>query len=283
MKKYLLLFFLLLEIIILFLIKFNIINKKNNGMYVTLTSFKERINSIYNTLDILLSNTIRPKKIILNLATEEFPKKEEELPKNILTLLKKHSNFEIFWVKNNTKNFKKLIPTLKRVQLDDLVITVDDDILYPNNLFAKMIKCYNKNGRKNPFSFGSKTSDWIINGKIINSHYGGATIVKSKYFNNKINEIYHYTTKNLIKKGIKCFDDLLYTYAALLNGYFYKRCRDFSIKSFVDKSPKFNISISENNNKNISNQILRYHNIIRKYIKQKYNMTIEKLIEKIQI
>ena len=194
MKKYLFLLFLLFDIIILFLVKL----KKNNRFYVTLTSFKERINLINKTLDILLSNTLRPKKIILNLATEEFPNKELDLPQNILVLLKKYSNFEIFWVEKNTKNFKKLIPTLNRLNLDDLVITVDDDILYPNNLFEQMIKCFNKYGRNNPVSFGSQTSDWIINGKIICSHYGRATIVKSNYFNNKIYEIYNYTTKNLI-------------------------------------------------------------------------------------
>ena len=281
MKKLILLFFFLLfDIIIFYLIKFNIIKK--NEIYVTLTSFKERINFINKTLDILLSNTIKPKKIILNLSTEEFPNKELDLPQNILVLLKKYSNFEIFWVNKNTKVFKKLIPTLNRFHLNDLVITVDDDILYPKNLFVKMIKCYNKLGKKNPVSFGSKYSDWKINGKIINSHYGRATIVKSKYFNNKINEIYNNTTKNLINKGIKCFDDVLYTYAALLNGYLYKRCKEYSIKRFVDISPKFNLSISENNNMEIGNQILGYHNIIRKYIKKRYKITIEKLIKKIK-
>ena len=242
MKKYL---FLLL--ILIFIKNLNIIIIYNNRIYVSLTSFKERINIINKTLDILLSNTIRPKKVILNLAIEEFQNKELDLPENILILLKKYSNFEIFWVEKNNKNFKKLIPTLNRLNLNDLVITVDDDISYPRNLFENMLKCYNEYGRKNPVSFGSKTSDWNISGKIINSHYGRATIVKAKYFNNKINEIYNYTTKKLINKGIKCFDDILYTYSALLNGYSYKRCKEYSIKKFVVKSPKFKISISENN------------------------------------
>ena len=277
MKKYL---FLLL--ILIFIKNLNITNKYNNRIYVSLTSFKERINIINKTLDILLSNTIRPKKVILNLAIEEFQNKELDLPENILILLKKYSNFEIFWVEKNNKNFKKLIPTLNRLNLNDLVITVDDDISYPRNLFENMLKCYNEYGRKNPVSFGSKTSDWNISGKIINSHYGRATIVKAKYFNNKINEIYNYTTKKLINKGIKCFDDILYTYSALLNGYSYKRCKEYSIKKFVVKSPKFKISISENNNIKIKKQRLEYHNIIRNYIKKKYKMTIEKLIEKIK-
>ena len=44
-------------------------------------------------------------------------------------------------------------------------------------------------GGNNPVSFGMKTSDWIINGKIIHTHYGRGSVVSYKYFNNKINEI----------------------------------------------------------------------------------------------
>jgi hypothetical protein len=145
-----------------------------------------------------------------------------------------------------------------------------------------MIKCYKEYGRKYPVSFGSKSSDWNISGKIINTHYGRATILKSRFFNNKINELYNYTTKNLINKGIKCFDDLLYTYSALLNGYLYRRCKKYSIREFVEISPKFNISISENNYTKTDKQRMEYHKIIRKYIKKKYNITIEKLIKKIK-
>jgi hypothetical protein len=74
-----------------------------------------------------LNNTIKAKKVILNLAQEEFPSKNLELPKEILALLKKYNNFEIFWVKENNNVFKKLIPTLNRFK-KDLIISLDDDI-----------------------------------------------------------------------------------------------------------------------------------------------------------
>ena len=61
-----------------------------------MTSWKERINYVSRVLEILINNSFRPNKVILNLAIEEFPKKNKELPNNLLNLLK-YDNFEIFW------------------------------------------------------------------------------------------------------------------------------------------------------------------------------------------
>ena len=108
--------------------------------------------------------------------------------------------------------------TLNKLK-NDIIITLDDDILYPSNTIENMLKCYNKLGKKNPVSFGTKSSDWNITGKVINSHYGRGSIVKYEYFNNKINEIYLKTTVDRINKCIKCHDDDLYTYAFLVNVY----------------------------------------------------------------
>ena len=46
-----------------------------------MTSWKERINYVSRVLEILINNSFRPNKVILNLAIEEFPKKNKELPK----------------------------------------------------------------------------------------------------------------------------------------------------------------------------------------------------------
>ena len=169
-------------IIILTIFSICIINSfHNENIYITLTSWKGRINYIHDNLERLLYNTIKPKKLILNLSIKEFPKKNLELPIEILNLLKEHNNFEIFWVKKNNNVFKKLIPTLNRFK-KDLIISVDDDIFYPNDVIENMLKCYKKLGGNNPVSFGRKDTDWKINGKIINSHYGGGSIVSYKYY-----------------------------------------------------------------------------------------------------
>ena len=189
----------ILNVSLIFFIKINKLNYYNK-FYVTLTSWKGRIKYIHKNLERLLNNTIKPQKLILNLSTEEFPQKNLELPPEIINLQKKFNFFEIFWVKENNNVFKKLIPTLNRFKRD-LIISLDDDILYPNNLFEKMLNCYKKYGGNNPMSF-SYGGNWKINGKIIHSHYGAGSIVSYKYFNNKINIIYKYTTKERLKKKL---------------------------------------------------------------------------------
>ena len=269
--------FVVLIFVIIFLSAYSC---KKEKFIITLTSWKSRIKLIYKNLENILINNKKAKKIILNLSIEEFPNKNKELPITLLNLLKKYRNFEIFWVKKNTNVFKKLIPTINRFK-NDIIISLDDDILYPNNTIKNMLKCYNKIGNNNPISFGTFTSDWNINGTIINSHYGGGSLVKYEYYNNKINEIYLNTTVERINKGIKCPDDILYTYAALANGYKYIRCKDF----YIDfRYVKHNLQkpFSNHNSKKFNILSERYHKIIRSYIENVYNLKIEDLIKNIK-
>ena len=264
---------------LLITITFLIFNNKNGEkLLVTLTSFKDRITKINRTLEILLNNTIKIDRLILNLAIEEFPNKLSDLPNNILNLLKRYHNFEIYWVEKDIKVFKKLIPTINRFK-NDLIVTVDDDILYPRDMLEKMLNCYKKYGSRYPVSFGGPNSDWNINGHLIYSHFGAGSIVKYKYFNDKMKILYEFTTKDLINKGIKCFDDVLYTYSALLNGYHYKRCKEYSISSYIQNSPKLPNPFSQNYNKQIRKLVYNYHNIIQSFIKIKYNININDLVK----
>ena len=148
-----------------------------------MTSWKARIKHVYKTLEILINNSIRPDKVILNLASDEFPKKNKELPLTLLKLLK-YKNFEIYWVKENTNVFKKLIPTLNRFK-KDIIITTDDDVLYPYDMIENVLTEFKKNGEKYPMSFGGGFTFW--KGLKIFSHFGPCSIVKYKFFNEKLN------------------------------------------------------------------------------------------------
>ena len=266
----------------IFVLKFlksvnDLINLKEK-VIVSITSWKKRINNAHKSIEILINNTYKPDKIILNLAVEEFPKKNLELPKSILKLLK-FNNFEIFWVYKNNNVFKKLIPTINRFK-NDLIITTDDDIIYPFDLIENVIKNFIKFGSNKPMSFGNKYSDWIINKTRINSHFGPCTIVKYEFFQEKLNEMYKETTEELINKNIKCFDDILYTYAALINGFQYLRIKNYSIKYYQINSKFQNYAFSEHFSPNIMNQMDDYHNLLRNYIFDKYNVTIDTLLKR---
>ena len=269
----------------IFVLKFlksvnDLINLKEK-VIVSITSWKKRINNAHKSIEILINNTYKPDKIILNLAVEEFPKKNLELPKSILRLLV-FNNFEIFWVYKNNNVFKKLIPTINRFK-SDLIITIDDDVIYPFDLIENVIKNFIKFGSNKPMSFGNKYSDWIINNTRINSHFGPCTIVKYEFFQEKLNEMYKETTEELINQNIKCFDDLLYTYAALLNGFQYLRIKNYSIKNYQMSSNFQNFDFSEKFSINIKNQMSDYHNLLRNYIFDKYNITIDTLIKRSNI
>ncbi len=256
--------------------------KTKEKIILTMKSWKKRINYCHKSIEILLTNSLPPYKLILNLAKEEFQKKNLELPKNLLNLLK-YDNFEIFWVEENNNVFKKLIPTINRFK-EDLIITVDDDVIYPNDMIEKVITLFRKYGSKFPISFGGRETDWKFIKKKknsfkkirISSHYGACSIVKYNFFKSKLMELYIQTTEPQIKKGIKCFDDFLYTYAALLNGYFYLRSREYSIRKYVYFSPKLNAPFSKMKSK--KKVWKKYHNSIKSYIKKKYHISVVNLI-----
>lgn len=75
---------------------------------------------------------------VLYLATEEFPRREENLPRELLNL--RSERFEIRWTKN-IRSYKKLIPALKDFP-DDIIITFDDDLLFRPELIERLLVGY---------------------------------------------------------------------------------------------------------------------------------------------
>jgi len=115
----------------------------NNYVIVSLTSWKKRIQNVHIILYSILSGTYIPDKIVINLSEDEFPLKEKELPSELL-LFKKYNIVEINWVKENTKAFKKIIPTMK-LYPNSIVLGIDDDIILPKTTLADMINKYLSN------------------------------------------------------------------------------------------------------------------------------------------
>lgn len=98
---------------------------------ITLTSWKKRINTVGLTIYNLFETCGPDYHIVLTLAEEEFPKKEQELPRD-LVLMNRAGMFEILWVKKNWKSFKKWIFCAARYPKVP-VITADDDCIYKCN------------------------------------------------------------------------------------------------------------------------------------------------------
>jgi hypothetical protein len=190
-----------------------------DNIIVSMTSWSKRIDDVSAVVKGLLVNTVVPYKIVLNLSEEEFVNKENDLPEELLSL-REGGIFEIFWVEENVKQFKKLMPTFERYP-NDIIISVDDDYEYPNDFIETLYRDYTNNGRRNPITYSVFLED---NGyyKGYPSHHGCFTITESKFYKRFLKEIYNGYVLPRFRSGKKCFDDPLYTMAAFLNGYHYK-------------------------------------------------------------
>jgi hypothetical protein len=115
-------------------------NRLIDNLTVSLTSFPERINEIKYTVFSLLDQSILPEKIILWLAENQFPNKENDLPKELLAF--KRFGFDIQWCED-IRSYKKLIPSLEKYP-ECYIATADDDIYYKKRWLQKLWECHLK-------------------------------------------------------------------------------------------------------------------------------------------
>ena len=101
----------------------------DNNVIVSLTSFPERMYELHYTLYSLLTQSVKPKQVILWLAKEEFPNLEKDIPSKVLNF--KKNGLTIKWTEN-IYSYKKLIPTLQEYP-NSVIVTADDDIFYDKN------------------------------------------------------------------------------------------------------------------------------------------------------
>lgn len=112
---------------------------------VALTSWKRRINTVGLTIFNLMCVCGPEFHIVLTLAEEEFPRKELDLPKD-LVLMNKAGMFEILWVRYDTNCFKKCLPVMCRYN-GVPVISVDDGQIYTKNIADELMKRYAHNDK----------------------------------------------------------------------------------------------------------------------------------------
>lgn len=112
------------------------VNKNNlkNKIIVSLTTYSKRIEEVYLVIESIFNQTLKADKIILWLDETEFD--EETIP-NILKN-QRERGLEIRYYEN-IKSYKKLIPNLKEYQ-NEIIITIDDDIIYPINFIERLYK-----------------------------------------------------------------------------------------------------------------------------------------------
>lgn len=204
------------------------LNACSRDIYITasLTSFPARINYVYLAIKSLLLQSVKPDKLILWLAEEQFPNKV--LPKELLQLTE--YGLEIKWCED-LYGHKKYYYCIKDQKPNEVVITFDDDIIYPIDCIKRLIKqhkrfpnciiCeraqsidYEKSGTiKNPGKWkvisnvGVKSPSYSLNP----SPGGGCLIPYNAFYKDAIikDKIYKLAYKN---------DDLWYMFMAAQQG-----------------------------------------------------------------
>ncbi|RAP45174.1 glycosyltransferase family 2 protein [uncultured Methanosphaera sp.] len=204
----------------------------NEQIIVSLTSFPERMDDIKYCLYSLLTQSFKPNKVILWLANEEFPNKEEDIPQSVLNL--KENGLTIKWCENY-RSYKKLIPTLKEYP-NSCIVTADDDLYYPKdwlqNLYEDHIN-YPKNiistrcrniqlDDENNFK---KYNQWKVATEGNNISYlnfptnGAGTLFPPHSLNEKV------TDDKLFRKLCPNTDDIWFWTMAVLNKTKIKKCK----------------------------------------------------------
>ena len=148
---------------------------------ITMTSWSKRLTNIPCVLDTIFNQTIKPDNIVINLSSEEFPNKENDIPNNVLEYIKNHNNIIINWVGKNIKSWKKTIPTFNLFP-NDVIITIDDDKLYPSN-FIEFLWNKHLEYPNNPITIDAwkwPNGFW--------QHCGQASLEKKDFYDNDIDK-----------------------------------------------------------------------------------------------
>lgn len=106
---------------------------------VSLTSYPPRIDTVWQSLRSIFSQSYLPDKIVLYLAESDFPNREADLPSSLLDML--WCDFEIRWVDADLKPHKKWYWAFSDFK-DDLVVTIDDDLIYRRTMIEELVAAH---------------------------------------------------------------------------------------------------------------------------------------------
>ena len=113
--------------------------KSEKNIIVSLTTFPARIDKVSICIESLMRQTIKPNRIILWLAKDQF-ESTDVLPKSLLLLRKRGLDIRFC---EDLRSFKKFYYTMKEYP-NSIVITVDDDMFYPETLIEDLYNAHKR-------------------------------------------------------------------------------------------------------------------------------------------
>ena len=140
---------------------------KDNRLIITLSSWPKRISNVVPVLKSILNNTILPTDILINLAKpdwnipindnavtldylEEFYSEDF---KELVQLARENPIIQLVWYDDsNLRSWKKHLYAINNYSENDVIICIDDDIIYSEVFIETMLRSYNYYGREFPIT-----------------------------------------------------------------------------------------------------------------------------------
>lgn len=111
----------------------------NKPLIVSLTSYPARFGTLALSLKCLLSQTVRPDRVVLWIAHRDMA----ALPRDVLAL--RAEGLEVART-DDLRSFKKLLPALQ-AHKDAFIVTADDDVYYPADWLEQFVTAYDPRKR----------------------------------------------------------------------------------------------------------------------------------------
>ena len=143
-------------------------NNMKEKIIISCTSYGDRLDNLRHVFTSILSNSMKPDKIVLNLANGEV------LPEKLSDFIDKNSDKIIANRVEDTFVWKKFLPTFELFP-DDVIICIDDDFVYPCEMIEDFVETYEANPSK-PIS-GNRVTLYGLQ-----CHCGCASLVKKEFF-----------------------------------------------------------------------------------------------------
>tara|TARA_Y100000816_G_C26108204_1_gene589890 strand:- start:6805 stop:7578 length:774 start_codon:yes stop_codon:yes gene_type:complete len=174
-------------------------------IYISLTSIFKNQLPLFETLKSIINQSRLPNKIFVFLSEEPYIldtgfKDKKITNSNLLKLISENSIININWVKN-TGSYRKLLPLLyDKWDENCIIITIDDDTIYDNNLIKNLVNDYyihkcviNYRGFTPSFdiieNFNYEKRDKIQNLSLYNFPTGKGGILYNPYFFHKTKDL----------------------------------------------------------------------------------------------
>lgn len=110
-------------------------------LIVSLTTYGQRIYDVYLTIESIMQGFVKPNRIILWLAEDEF--KGKRLPESLR--MQEKRGLEIRYCAD-LRSYKKLIPTLALCP-DATIVTIDDDVMYDVDFLDHLLAAHAEHPR----------------------------------------------------------------------------------------------------------------------------------------